>query len=267
MTKVVRSTSNPGVKEVLRLRNRRARRETGLFLVEGFREVRRALDAGIAVETMWFCPELYLGGSEGELVDRAAVAGAQPIQAADAPFRRMSYRDRPEGLLAVCRQFDTTLVRIELTDTPLVLVVESIEKPGNLGTMIRAASAAGADAVIAADPTTDVFNPNVVRSSIGTCFLLPIAVGATEDVIEWLRTKTLTICVASPAGETTSWEAPLNQPASIVVGSEQYGVSSTFLEAADVRMRIPMPGGAVDSLNAAASAAILLFEAIRQRSL
>lgn len=265
--KVVRSTSNPGVKQVLRLRSRRERRETGLFLVEGFREVRRALDAKIDVQTMWFCPELYLGENEGELADRAAVAGAETIQAAEGPFRRMSYRDRPEGLLAVCRQFDTSLDHIELSDTPLVLVVESIEKPGNLGTMMRTAVAAGADAVIAADPTTDVFNPNVVRSSIGTCFLVPVAVAATDDVIEWLRARSVALCVASPSAKTDLWDAPLREPAAIVVGSEQYGVSSSFLDAADVGVRIPMLGGAIDSLNAAASAAILLFEAVRQRSL
>lgn len=267
MTKVVRSSSNAGVKQVLRLRTRRARRETGLFLVEGFREIRRALDAGIGVETMWFCPELYLGASEAELVGRAAAAGAEAIQTAEAPLRRMSYRDRPEGLLAVCRQFDTSLDDITLGPRPLVLVVESIEKPGNLGTMIRAASAAGADAVIAADPTTDVFNPNVVRSSIGTCFLLPIAVASTDDTIAWLRERGVAICSTSPDAERMLWDTPLRDASALVVGSEQYGLSSTFMDVADVTMRIPMPGGAIDSLNAAASAAIVLFEAVRQRSL
>lgn len=267
MTKVVRSTSNPGVKETLRLRNRRARRETGLFLVEGFRELRRALDAKIHIEKMWFCPELYLGSHESELVGRAGALGAETIQAAEEPFRKMSYRDRPEGLLAVCRQFDTSFERIELGQNPLVLVVESIEKPGNLGTMIRAASAAGADAVIAADPTTDVFNPNVVRSSIGTCFVVPIGVGSTDDVITWLGSRDIPTVAASPDAEKTIWTATLNGPAALVVGSEQYGLSKEFVDAADVRVSIPMPGGLVDSLNAATSAAILLFEAVRQRSL
>jgi RNA methyltransferase, TrmH family len=216
---------------------------------------------------MWFCPELYLGESEGELVDRAAVAGAEPIQTTDAVFRRIAYRDRPEGLLAVCRQFDTSLEHLTLSDDPLVLVVEAIEKPGNLGTMIRAAAAAGAEAVVAADPTTDVFNPNVVRSSLGTCFLVPMAVAPTDETIGWLRTNNLRICVSSPNADTDLWAAPLHGPTALVVGSEQYGTSSAFLDAADVGVRIPMPGGLIDSLNAAASAAILLFEAVRQRSL
>ena len=252
---------------MLRLRNRRERRETGLFLVEGFREIRRALDAGVGIEEMWFCPELYLGTSEGEIVDRSAVAGAETIQASDAPFRRMAYRDRPEGLLAVCRQFDTSLGHISLGEPALVLVVESIEKPGNLGTMIRAAGAAGADAVVVADPTTDVFNPNVVRSSLGTCFLVPIAVAATDDAIGWLTSKGLRICVATPEADTNHWEAPMREPTALVVGSEQYGLSPAFIHATDIAVRIPMPGGVIDSLNAATSAAILLFEAVRQRLL
>lgn len=264
-TKVVKSTSNPGVKRVLRLRTRRARRETGQFLVEGFREVRRALDAGIGIEELWFCPELYLGEAEGEMVDRAAVAGAEVVRAAEDPFRRMAYRDRPEGLLAVCRSFDTSIARLELSGNPLVLVVESIEKPGNLGTMIRTAAAAGADAVVAADPTTDVFNPNVVRSSIGTCFSVPVAVATTEETVEWLRSHELRICVASPDAGTDHWDAPMGSPVAVVVGSEQYGVSKGMADAADMAVRIRMPGGTIDSLNAAASAAVLLFEALRQR--
>ncbi len=265
--KVVHSTSNPGVKNILRLRTRRERRQTRLFLVEGFREIRRALDARVEIQQMWFCPELYLGESEGEIVDRAAVAGAETIQTNEDVFRRIAYRDRPEGLLAVGRQFDTSLNRLELSDNALVLVVERIEKPGNLGTMIRAAAAAGAEAVVVADQTTDVFNPNVVRSSLGTCFEVPVAVASTDETIGWLRDKNLRICVSSPEADADLWEAPMTGPTALVVGSEQYGASATFLDAADVRVRIPMPGGRIDSLNAAASAAILLFEAVRQRSL
>lgn len=267
MTRTVRSVTNPGVKQVVKLRNARARRESALFVVEGYREVRRALAAGIQMQRLWTCPELYLGEHEQEIVADAAARGAEVVEAATDPFRKMSYRDRPEGLLAVCRQFDTSLDRLSLCEIPLVLVVESIEKPGNLGTMIRAAAAAGADAVIAADPTTDVFNPNVVRSSIGTCFLMPLAVCSTEQALDWLAPRGIAVCAASPDAEATLWEAPLDGPAAVVVGSEQYGLSGLMLEAASVRVKIPMPGGAVDSLNAAASAAILLFEAVRQRSL
>jgi len=267
LSKVVRSTTNPGVKSAVRLRNRRARKETGLFLVEGFREIRRALDANIGIETLWFCPELYLGGSEGELVDRASVAGAEIAQVAEAPFKKMAYRDRPEGLLAVCRQFDTSLEQIEIGTSPLLLVVEAIEKPGNLGTMIRTATAAHADAVIVADQNTDVFNPNVVRASIGTMFAMPIAVCSTENAVAWLHEHGVTITASTPDVDLAHWDASFGDRAAVVVGAEQYGLSETWLSAADTKVRIPMPGDAIDSLNAAAAAAVLLYEALRQRSL
>lgn len=266
MSKIVRSTTNPGVKAVVKLRNARARRQTQLFPVEGYRELRRALEGGIEIEQLWFCPDLYLGENEAEIVESAGERGAEAIEVARDPFEKMSYRDRPEGLLAVCRFFDTSLEHIALSDRPLVLVVESIEKPGNLGTMIRAAGAAGADCVIIADPTTDVFNPNVVRSSIGMCFLVPIAVASTDEAIGWLRASDVKIVAATPDAAVAHWDADLREPAGIVIGSEQYGLSRAWREASDQEVRIPMPGEAIDSLNAAASAAILLFEAVRQRT-
>jgi TrmH family RNA methyltransferase len=265
--KVVTSASNPGVKEIVKLRNARERRSTGLFIVEGFREVGRAIEANLDIDELWFCPELYLGEHEEALVDAARELGAETIEVAPEPFTKMSYRDRPEGLLTVCKQFDTSLERIELSTRPLVLVVESIEKPGNLGTMIRAAGAAGVDAVLVCDPATDVFNPNVVRSSIGTSLLVPLAVTTTEDAIVWLQEAGVTIVATTPHTERPIWDAPLSERAAIVVGSEQYGLSMAWLEASDVDVKIPMPGAVIDSLNAAASAAILLYEAVRQRSL
>jgi TrmH family RNA methyltransferase len=267
VNKIVRSTTNPGVKDAVRLRTRRARKETGLFLVEGFREVRRALDAKIGIEKLWFCPEIYLGGSEGELVDRASVAGAEIVQVAEAPFKKMAYRDRPEGLLAVCRQFDVSLERIEIGNSPLLLVVEGIEKPGNLGTMIRTATAAHADAVIVADQTTDIFNPNVVRASIGTMFAMPIAVCSTDAAIDWLHEQGITISASTPDVDLPHWDASFGDRTAVVVGAEQYGLSQEWLAAADLKVRIPMPGDAIDSLNAATAAALLLYEVLRQRSI
>lgn len=266
MTKLVTSSTNPGVKEVVKLRTARHRREAGLFPVEGYREIKRALENGIAFEQLWCCPELFLGENEEDLVDEAERLGAEIVEVTREPFEKMSYRDRPEGLLAVCSFYDTSLESIELTDTPLVLVVESIEKPGNLGTMLRAATAAGVDAVIVADPTTDVFNPNVVRSSIGTCFLVPIAVTSMDEAVAWLRKKAVRLIAATPAATDAHFAVDLASPSAIVIGSEQYGLSGALLERADERVRIPMPGDVVDSLNAAASAAILLFEAVRQRA-
>lgn len=264
--RVVTSPANEGVKQVVRLRKARERRASGLFVVEGFREVRRALAAGVEVETLWFCPELYLGPREQGIVEEASSRGISTVEAAAGPFRKMAYRDRPEGLLAVCRHLDVSLSRIELGERPLVLVCESIEKPGNLGTMIRAASAAGADAVLVADPTTDVFNPNVVRASIGLMFSMPLAMADSDEAIAWLCEHGARICAAVPGGDLAPWDAPLDESVAIVVGAEQYGLSEAWTQAADLRVRIPMPGDDADSLNASAAAAVLLFEAVRQRS-
>lgn len=260
----ITSLQNDRVKELVRLRNRRHRDQTAQFLIEGFREITRAVDAGIELDTLYVCHELFLGPSEDHLISRIASAGVEIVELAEAPFRKVSYRDRPEGLLAVAPQFDTSLARLNLPADPLLLVAESIEKPGNLGTMLRTADATGVDAVIVADPTTDPFNPNVVRASTGTLFTTPLAVDTTPAVLEWLRTHGVAVVATTPDTETLLWDADLTGPVAVVVGAEQYGLSDAWLDHAGIRIRIPMAGTA-DSLNAAMAAGITLFEAVRQR--
>ena len=265
MTDPITSTSNPRIKDLVRLRTRRHRDRTGRFIVEGYRELTRAADASVAIETVYACPGLYLGGNEPGLVQRLMEAGAEVIEVAEEPFRKASYRDRPEGLLAVAPHFPVALDRVQLEGTPLLLVAEAIEKPGNLGTMLRTAEAAGADGVIASDPTTDVFNPNVVRASLGTVFQVPVAVGGTPEVADHLRRAGVKTLASSPDADTPLWEADMTGPVALVVGSEQYGLSDEWMNAADEVITIPMPGS-VDSMNTAMAAGILLFEAVRQRS-
>jgi TrmH family RNA methyltransferase len=262
----ITSPANPRIKHLVRLRERRERDRSGLFLVEGYRELRRALEAGVEVTELYACPDLYLGENEGALVEAAARAGAEVVAVAEAPFRKASYRDRPEGLLGVAHQFPTGLERLAPGPDPLLLVVEAIEKPGNLGTMLRTAEAAGAAAVIVCDPATDPFNPNVVRASLGTLFSVPLAVADTPGTIRRLRALGIRTVATTPSTSRPHWEADLTGPVAVVVGSEQYGLSAAWLEAADLRVVIPMPGS-VDSLNAAMAAGILLFEAVRQRAL
>ena len=262
----ITSPANPRIKHLVRLRERRERDGSGLFLVEGYRELRRALAAGVEVTELYSCPGLYLGENEEALVGAAARAGAEVVAVAEAPFRKASYRDRPEGLLGVARQFPTGLERLAPGPDPLLLVVEAIEKPGNLGTMLRTAEAAGAAAVIVCDPATDPFNPNVVRASLGTLFSVPLAVADTPGTISRLRELGIRTVATTPSASRPHWEADLTGPVAVVVGSEQYGLSAAWLEAADLRVVIPMPGS-VDSLNAAMAAGILLFEAVRQRAL
>jgi TrmH family RNA methyltransferase len=265
VTERIESPANERIKGLVRLRKRRERDRTGEFLIEGYREVARALDGDVAIPYLFVCPELFLGGNEDALVDRARTAGTTIVEVAEDPFAKASYRDRPDGLIAVAEQFDTGLERVPLDRSPLVLVAESIEKPGNLGTMIRTAVAAGGDALIVADPTTDPFNPNVVRASIGHLFTVPVAVAGSADVIDFLRSGAVTIVATTPDGDRSLFAQDLTGPVALVVGSEQYGLSDTWLDAADVSTVIPMPGP-VDSLNAAMAAGIALFEAVRQRA-
>ncbi len=266
MIERITSTANPRVKHLVRLRRRRDRDQDRRFLIEGFRELSRAVEAGVAIETLYHCPELYLGENEPALVEALAASGADVMELGESACRKASYRDRPEGLLAVAEQFPTDLERLMLPHHALVLVLESIEKPGNLGTMLRTAEAAGVQGVIVCDPTTDPFNPNVVRASLGTLFLVPLAVSTTDETISWLRERGVSILASTPDGEVPHWEAGYRGSVAIVVGSEQLGLSDRWLEAADQRVIIPMAGHA-DSLNAAMATGILLFEAVRQRSI
>jgi TrmH family RNA methyltransferase len=256
----ITSNSNERLKRLRRLRKRRDRDAEGVFLVEGYRQVRRAVDNGVEIEALFACPELYQGEDEADLADHLAAAGlTTPV--APEPFLSVTTRDRPDGLLAVARQPDTSLGRI--ADTGLLLVAEGVERPGNLGTMLRAAAGAGVTGVIVADPQTDVFAPEVVRASVGTLFTVPLARASTADAISFLRDTGTAVVTASPDGAAAYWDADLAGPTAIVVGSEQHGVTRQWLDQADTVVRIPMAG--VDSLNVAAAAAVLLFEAVRQR--
>lgn len=261
------SISSPGnrrVKALVRLRTRRERDREGLFLVEGAREVRRALAWRSQLLTIYRCPSLRrTEGAQGWLEE--VEKGVEVVELSEPAFRKVSYRDHPDGLLAVLRQPPLALAGLRPGPSPLLLVVESVEKPGNLGAMLRTAEAAGADAVIVADPATDVFNPNVVRASLGSLFTVPLAVTSGTDALKWLRRRGIAVVATSPAADRTSWESDLRGAVALVIGSERHGLSDLWISCADRRVRIPM-AGSVDSLNAAATAAVILFEARRQRS-
>lgn len=263
---IITSPQNDRVKDLVRLRERRHRDRGGQFIIEGYREVRRAADAGVRMTTLFTCPSLFLGPNEGSLIEELEGGGVEVVELAEEPFRKVSYRDRPEGLLVVAPQFDTDLASLTPGPAPLLLVAESIEKPGNLGTMLRTADAVGADAVIVADATTDPFNPNVVRASTGTLFTVPLAVATTDQAIAWLVEGGVAILATTPDTDIELWDADLRGPVAMVIGAEQYGLSGAWLDAADLRVRIPMAGMA-DSLNAAMAAGVVLYEAVRQRRL
>lgn len=261
---VVTSLQNSRIKEAIKLRKRSARDESGLFLIEGYREVRRAVDNGISLPSLFYSPSLFQGSNETALLTDARVGGASLIECSDHVFRKMAYRDRPEGLLAMGEQHRWRLEEVELSAAPLLVVAEGIEKPGNLGSIFRSADAAGADAVLVPDPVTDPFNPNTVRASIGTLFTVPVVCLDSSAALSWLQERRIRIVAASPMATRTFTEIDLSGPVAVVVGSEQLGLSSTWLNVADETVRIPMFGQA-DSLNVANATTLFLYEAVRQR--
>lgn len=261
---LVSSLQNPRVKDGVRLRQRSHRDEEGLMLIEGYRELKRALDNGHKPVRLFYCDAFFCGGNEPALVARCRDAGAELLACTPPVFEKLSYRDRPEGLLAVAPQFHRSLDQLVLPEAPLLIVAEAIEKPGNLGTILRTADAAGVHGVILCDRCTDLFNPNVVRASIGTLFTVPVAEATSPDTLEWLRRNGIRVLAATPHTEHDYDDVDLCRGTAIVVGTEQYGLSPLWMEQADLKVRIPMRGQA-DSLNVAAATTILLYEALRQR--
>lgn len=266
MTPVITSKQNPKVKSLLHLRKRRDRDEAGLFIVEGYREVRRALDKKIALSELYYSPEWFLGDNEHAVIADAQAAGATVYEMSKDVYAKCSYRDRPDGLLATGRQWKTTLDDLKLSKDPFLIVVESIEKPGNLGTILRSADGAGADAVIVCDPVTDIFNPNVVRASTGVLFSVPVVVAESKTVHAWLGKKKIKIVSTTPDTDLVYTNADLTGPVAIVMGSEQYGLSDFWLgQKNDILVRIPMAGQA-DSLNVATATVLVAYEVVRQRT-
>lgn len=261
---LIASLQNERVKRVVKLRDRAHRDEHRLLIIEGYREIKRALDNRRPLAELYYCEEFFLGHNERDLIAGCRAAGAECFRAAAPVFRKIAYRDRPEGLLAVAPQLRRTLADLKLSAAPLILVAEAIEKPGNLGTLLRSADAAGADAVIVCDERTDIHNPNVVRASIGTLFAVPVIEASSGEARRWLRQRGIRLLAASPHAGLDYTDVDMKAGLAIVVGAEQVGLSSPWLSEADMQARIPMRGQA-DSLNVAAAATLLLFEALRQR--
>jgi RNA methyltransferase, TrmH family len=241
---LITSLDNPRVKEVVRLRKPRERRRTGFFVAEGPREVERAREAGLAIAATYYAPELLAWQDGGEEVSTRVL-------------RKMAYRAAPEGVVAVVEAPRHELPR----DGTLYVVAVGLEKPGNLGAIARAADAAAADAVVVAEAEADPWNPNAIRASTGAVFTLPIVEATLEDVCS----LDAQLVAAAVGARRRHDDADLRPPTALAIGAEDEGLPGHWLEAADVTVAIPMRGRIVDSLNAASAAAILLFEAVRQR--
>ncbi len=257
------SSQNPKIKQLLRLKGRKERDETTLFLIEGYREIKRAAEGGVDFVSLFIAPDLFLGVNEQHLID---CIGTETFILPQALFRKISYRDRPDGLVAIAYQMQKTFLDLISTKTsPLYVVAEAIEKPGNLGTILRSSDAVGADGVIVCDRCTDIYNPNVVRASVGTLFTLPVVEARGSDAYIWLKERGIQVVAATPRATLNYTEANLMGPLAIVIGTEQLGLSDLWMESADLRVKIPMCGVA-DSLNVAMATTLLLYESLRQRT-
>jgi TrmH family RNA methyltransferase len=260
----ITSVQNQKIKDVVRLRERRARDKNGQFLIEGYRELLRAVDAGWKIEALFICPELFLGSNEPALIERC---GSEVFSCSEQVFRKISYRDRPDGLLAVAPQQHRVLDDLSLGDkNPFFVIAEAIEKPGNLGTILRSSDATGVDGLIVCDRCTDIHNPNVVRASVGTLFTVPVVEAEGEETLKWLKERGIAVLAATPHAEKLYTDVDLTVPLAIAVGTEQLGLSDLWMEKADIQVRIPMLGTA-DSLNVATATTLLLYETVRQRNL
>jgi len=261
---VLASPSNPRIRSVARLRDRRERESTGLTLIDGARELRRALQSGVEVVEAFVCEPLLAGEDARAALDGLTAARIPVTTTTEAAFAKIAFGDRAEGLVAVIRAPTVRLADLTLPEDPLLVVLEGVEKPGNLGAVLRSADGAGADALIAASPRTDLANPNVIRASAGTIFAVPLAAAPTTDVLTWLRAHGIRIVAARVDAARTYTDADLTGPLALALGSETDGLTDAW-DAPDIEaVRLPMHGIA-DSLNVSVSAAILLYEARRQR--
>ncbi|WP_373075254.1 TrmH family RNA methyltransferase [Zeaxanthinibacter enoshimensis] len=261
----VSSPQNPIIKKITALQDKsRDRRKSGLFVLEGIRELDLALDAGYKVESLLFCPELFPPGKKEELIQNQGIPD-HIIHVSLQIYRKIAYRGGTEGVMAIMQAGKHDLEDLSFNrKNPLVLVAEAPEKPGNIGALLRTADAAALDAVLIANPRTDLYNPNIIRSSVGCLFSVPVATGTTQQIIDFLKLQKLQIWCAALSASQPYHEVDLSVGGAIVVGTEADGLSEKWLSNSDSNIIIPMQG-AIDSMNVSVSAAILIFEAMRQR--
>lgn len=263
MPNKITSLANPKIKRIVHLKHHRSRAKNGLTIVEGHREIGRALEAGVKFQELYVCEGYEIPATSSRNLEALRI----PLyETTKSVFSKMAYGDRQEGILGICQPRVLSLADLRLSKMPLLLVVEGVEKPGNLGAILRTADGAGIDGVIVCDEKTDLYNPNVIRASLGTIFSVKTVVSSNPETYNFLKSKKIQICVTSPQAKRIYTEVDGKMPLAMVVGSEQQGVTDFWQQHADARVKIPMKGAA-DSLNVSAAAAILLYEILRQRSL
>ena len=258
----ISSVQNPKVKQLLLLQQKSSeRKKTGLFVVEGRRELMHCLEAGYELDTVFVCSQLETGVEPMPTLP----SGVRLLEVSKAVYEKIAYRGSTEGVVAVVRSRQLRLSDLLLGPHPLIVVVERVEKPGNLGAILRSADASGVDAVVVCDPLTDLYNPNLIRSSVGGFFSVPSVACTSEECVAFLKEKGVRILTAQLQDSHVYYDTDMTVGTAIVMGTESTGLTDLWRQAADAHIRIPMLGK-IDSLNVSVSAAILMFEAVRQRS-
>ena len=259
----ISSLQNTKVKQLVALQQKSSeRRKQGVFVVEGIRELQHCLNAGYTINSIFFCPELTDTGALSSLLSESTAS----YEVSTEVYEKLAYRGSTEGVIATVQSKQLALKDLHLSKQPLLIVLESVEKPGNLGAILRSADAAGADAVIICDPLTDLYNPNLIRSSIGAIFSVPCIACSSDDCINFLKQNNINILTAQLQDSKLYYDTDMTCGTAIIMGTESTGLTDVWRKAADAHIRIPMLGQ-LDSLNVSVSAAILLFEAVRQRKI
>ena len=262
MVKTISSLQNPFIKQLVQLKEKsKLRKQTGLFVIEGKREVSLAIKGNYSIETLYYYADLFSASEAASL----EIYGVDVIEITKAVYEKVAHRETTEGVIGVAKAKDLDLKTLEFkTKTPLILVAEAPEKPGNIGALLRTADAANIDAVIIANPLTDLYNPNIIRSSVGGVFTVPIAMGTSEEVIAYLKRHNISIYSALLQDSKNYDSIDFKNASAIVVGTESTGLSQVWRNASTERIQIPMEGK-IDSMNVSVAAGILIFEAKRQR--
>lgn len=258
--KKINSPNNPEIKNVIRLKKNRERKKQDLIIIEGRHEIYTAQNAGIEILNLYLCPDF--SSNSAFYVEQK---GLNTAELEKGVFKKISYRERPDGHLAVARTKEKELKNIRLGECPLVFLLESIEKPGNIGAILRTADAVRADAVILINSQTDIYNPNAIRASLGTVFSLDVCRSSLKNALDWLKMNELRIFSLTPSGAKVYYEADFRKSCAIAVGNEHRGLSKEWLKDGGSLIKIPM-SGSIDSLNASVSLSLAAFEALRQRS-
>ena len=261
----ITSAQNDAVKHVIKLRDRRPREKEQLTVLEGYRELTRAREYGMELLECFFSPSHFLGENEFPLLETLASEGVRVVEVAPQLLEKMAHRERAEGLGAVAKMRRHTRADLPVVENGLYLVAEAVEKPGNLGSILRSADAAGVDGLIICNKCTDLYNPNVIRASTGALFSVPLAEAENQEAYDWLKSHGIKTLAATPHTENLYTDVDMTQAVAIVVGTEQTGLTELWMEHSDLPVRIPMLGK-IDSLNVATATTILLYEAARQRN-